>query len=81
MNSWIFTFISEHPFYAFLLAWPIGLTIISICWQLATTLENGMNLILRLANQFTNAFVIAVRGYMPMPPPEDDESDDEPPVT
>lgn len=77
MNSWIFTFISEHPFYAFLLAWPIGLTIISVCWQFATTLENAMNLILRLTNQLANAFVIAVRGYMP-PPPPDDEVKDEP---
>ena len=66
MTTWTLTFIESHPLYAFFLAWPIGLVIISLSWQFAITMENAMNLILRLVNLASNTFILIVRGYAPL---------------
>ncbi len=64
-DNWLLNFVFDHPFIAFLMLWPIGLSLITVSWLVASSMENGMNLILRLANLAVNAFVITVRGYAP----------------
>jgi hypothetical protein len=66
---------TQNPWLAFFLAWPTALVLISWAWLFAAITENTMNLILRLANQAANAFVILARGYPPAP---EEIKDDEP---
>ncbi len=64
-THWLIQFLIDHPFISFLLSWPVVLTLITLAWLVASSVENSMNLVLRLFNMTCNTFVIAVRGYAP----------------
>lgn len=69
----------DHPLLAFAMSWPLGLTLLSICWCVSTLITNAMAVTANAAIQSLSALVIGVRGY---PPADKDTEDDDslPPI-
>ncbi len=58
-------FIAQYPWISFFLSWPTFLSLATLSWAAAATLENGMNLVLRIATLVSNTIVLLCRGYAP----------------
>lgn len=58
-------FIAQYPWTSFWLAWPVFLSLATLSWAIAATIENGMNLVLRIFTLVSNTIVLLCRGYAP----------------
>ncbi len=74
-------FCVDHPYVAFFMAWPVALTLISICWSITQGItsmaQSVVNLALGLAYQVT----LIMRGHPPHSPSPDDLKPDDGPLS
>lgn len=58
-------FAIAHPWLAFGLAWPFGLTLVAICMQVSVNIDTAMRLVHAYAAQVSNLVVVMIKGYPP----------------
>jgi hypothetical protein len=75
----VLQFLASHPWVSFLMSWPVGLVIVSVCWSLTRVLDNTVTLFSNMVLQLLNFVLLMVRGYPsgPVVPPSSSGVDDD----
>jgi len=59
----VLQFIATYPWISFLMSFPTGLIIVSVCWSLTRVVDNTVTLGSNIVLQLLNFVLLLVRGY------------------